>query len=117
MKFNFSTGMRIIGCINLANIALGSIMFVEIGLALFNLAINTYFICTIYVLFVADPFPWVVLWFILVNVVMFILATCRIINMTSGSECLSKELKLAKDCVQNYQVLTSFAILYFKRSH
>ena len=96
--------MKIIGCVKLANITLGSIMFAEVGLALFNLALNTYFICTVYVIFIKESFPWVVICFILVNVVVFFLATYRIFNLTSASEGLNQELNLAKDCIQNYQV-------------
>ena len=96
--------MRIIGCIKLANTALGSIMFAEVGLALFNLAINAYFICTVYVLFAKESFPWVVLCFILVNVLIFFLSSYRIINLTSASEGLNEELNLSLDCIQNYQV-------------
>ena len=100
----FSNGMRIIGCMKLANTALGSVMFAEVGLALFNLAINAYFNCTVYVLFAKESFPWVVLCFILVNVLIFFLGTYRITNLTSASEGLNKELNLSKDCIQNYQV-------------
>jgi hypothetical protein len=61
--------MKIVGCIKLTNTALGSIVFAEIGLALVNLTINTYFICTIYALFVLD-FSWVVACFVIINILL-----------------------------------------------
>ena len=96
--------MRIVGCIKLTNMALGSILFAEIGMALVNLTINTYFICSVYALFVQDTFSWVVLCFIIVNALLFIIAVFKIINLTVASEDLNVALHLARDVVQNYQV-------------
>lgn len=96
--------MRILGCIKLTNMALGSIMFAEIGSALINLAINAYFICSVYTLFVGGTFYWVVLSFVIVNVILFINATYKVVNLTVTSEALNAELNLAKDAIQNYQV-------------
>ena len=96
-------GFKIVGCIKLANKTLGPILFTELGLAFFNLIINAYFICTIYALFV-DPFPWVTLYFIIVNVLSFIMDLYRIFNPTRACDKLNRSLELSKDCLQNYQV-------------
>ena len=96
-------GLKIVGCIKLANKTLGPILFTELGLAMFNFIINAYFICTIYALFY-NPFPWVTLYFIVVNLLSFIMALYRIFNPTRACEKLNRVLELSKDCLQNYQV-------------
>ncbi len=90
-------------CIKLANQTLGSILFTELGLAFFNLIINAYFICTVYALFV-DPFPWVVMYFIIVNLLSFIMAMSRIFNPKRVCDKLNRVMELSKDCLQNYEV-------------
>jgi len=102
-------GFKIVGCIKLANKTLGPILFTELGLAFFNLIINAYFICTIYALFV-DPFPWVVLYFIIVNLLSIIMALYRIFNPTRACDKLNRVLESSKDCLQNYQVCFIFHI-------
>jgi hypothetical protein len=72
--------MKIVGCIKLTNSTLGSIMFSEIGLALFTLTINVYFICTIYAFFVVE-FSWVILCFIIINILLATVATYKLINL------------------------------------
>jgi hypothetical protein len=74
--------MKIVGCIKLTNSTLGSIMFGEIGLALVNLAINAYFICTIYAFFVVE-FSWVVLFFIIVNILLAAVAVYKLTNLVT----------------------------------
>ncbi len=45
-----SAGLRIVGCVKLADSALGPVLFAEIGIASFNVALSGYFVCTIYTL-------------------------------------------------------------------
>ena len=97
------TGFKIVGCIKLTNSSLGSIMFAEIGLALINLTINAYFMCTIYSLFI-QAFSWIVLCFIIVNFLLFTVAVYRLVTLTCASEFLNAELNLARDHIQNYTV-------------
>ena len=68
--------MKLVGCIKLTDSALGPTIFVEVGISLFNFALGTYFICTLYSLF-SPPFQWVILVFIIENIISTLVATCR----------------------------------------
>jgi cytochrome b subunit of formate dehydrogenase len=98
----FRIGLKLTGCIKLTNSGLGPIMFAEISLAFFNLAIYAYFICTIYSLFI-HPFSWVILLFIVHMFLMSFLAVYRIGHLTLASENLNHELQLAVDHLQNFK--------------
>jgi hypothetical protein len=77
-------------------------MFAEISLAFFNVAIYAYFICTIYSLFV-QPFSWLILSFIIVQVLLGFVAVYRIVHLTMASENLNQELQLVVDHLQNFK--------------
>jgi len=51
------------------------------------------------------PFSWVVLTFIIGQLLTMIISTCKIAFLTMASENLNQSLALAKDTLQNYQVL------------
>ena len=102
---HFRIGNQIIGCCKLANDTLGPIIFAEIGLALFSFAINAYFVCTFYSLFV-QPFSTVVLIFIVASLMEVIMSGVRIGHLTAASEALDKVFGHAVDCLQDYKVHT-----------
>jgi len=52
-------GLKIVGCINLADGTFGGVLLKEISASLVNFAVNSYFICTIYTLFTGDEFHWI----------------------------------------------------------
>ena len=94
----------------LANDTLGPTLFTEIGLALLSLAINVYFVCTIYSLFF-QPFYPVVLIFILASIAGIIASSIRLGNLVSASESLITVFSRAKDQVQDFKVIRqSFAV-------
>ncbi len=70
----------------------------------FSAFFSSYFCCTVYSLFV-KPFSWVVLTFIIGQLLTMIISTCKIAFLTIASENLNHSLALAKDTLQNYQVL------------
>jgi ABC-type Na+ efflux pump permease subunit len=100
----YRVGLKLAGSLKLANEALGPIMFWEISLALFNFAIQAYFILSLYALFV-NPFSWVVLTFVVFNFLLAVIAAFRIWNLTASTESIRSQLSLAKDLFQNYKVL------------
>ena len=75
-------------------------------------SISSYFICTIYSLFV-NPFSWVVLTFIIGNFFAMIISTLRISSLTTASENLNTSLAMAKDHLQNYQVYSLKVLLLY----
>ena len=87
----------------MADNTLGPIFFTEFGVASLNLGISTYFVCTIYVLF-SPPFAWVVLLFIITNILVVIVAALKLWQMTKACEQLNESLTLAKDHLQGFQV-------------
>ncbi len=101
--FLSSLGFKIVGCIKFTDGTLGSIIFVEVGIALVSLAVACYFVCTVYALF-SPPFYWVILVFIIFNCLGITIAISRIANLTFASEQINSACALAKDYLQIYQV-------------
>ena len=64
---------------------------------------SCYFICTIYTLFMR-PFEWVVVSFIISNILLLIMATMKIFLATSASEDLNTSMVDARDHLQIFQV-------------
>ena len=100
----FRIGNQMLENTKLANDALGPTLFTEIGLALLSLAINVYFVCTIYSLFF-QPFYPVVLIFILASIAGIIASSIRLGNLVSASESLITVFSRAKDQVQDFKVI------------
>ena len=84
----------------------------KLMLHLYFHSISSYFICTIYSLFV-NPFSWVVLTFIIGNFFAMIISTLRISSLTTASENLNTSLAMAKDHLQNYQVYSLKVLLLY----
>ena len=90
----------------MADKTLGSILFTEFGVASVNLGISAYFVCTTYVLFL-PPVAWVVLLFIVANILGITVAILKLWQLTVACEQLNESLTLAKDHLQGLQVSVS----------
>lgn len=99
-----NSGLKIVGCIKLADMALGAILLKEITTSLFNFAISSYFICTIYSLFDGGEFHWVTPLFLASSLCMMIMSIWKIIYLTKVTEDLNQVVRRAFDAFQNYQV-------------
>ena len=92
------------GNIKLADYIFGPALFTEIGTSSFNVAVCSYFICTIFAIFV-QPFSWVVLVFIIGNALVLADSVWRMTSLMMACEQINDGLEKAKDNLQNFQVV------------
>jgi hypothetical protein len=71
---------------------------------------SSYFICTVYTLF-TPPIEWVVVAFVVANVLLLSMALAKILLLTFSSESLNTALSDARDHLQNYQVACTINML------